>query len=125
MCVSRKFDAIMVCNGHYSSPNIPDFKGLDDFVGKKQHSHDYRQPDHYENETVLIIGAGPSANDIAFEIATKAKRVIWSQHKNFLNFTLPANMKKVGDVRSFTTTSVQLESGEEETISYVLFCTGT
>lgn len=88
------------------------------------HSHDYRQPDRHKDEIVLIIGAGPSGIDIAIEIATEAKQVIWSNHNSLCNFTLPANVKNVGDVKCFDTHSVQLMSGDEEQITCVLFCTG-
>lgn len=57
---TKQFDAIMVCNGHYELPNIPHFDGIEEFIGDKIHSHDYRQPDRYENEIVLVIGAGSS-----------------------------------------------------------------
>lgn len=36
------FDAIFVCNGHYSEPFIPEIGGVDEFNGKLMHSHDFR-----------------------------------------------------------------------------------
>ena len=36
------FDYVVVASGHYSTPNIPEFKGLLDFPGRVLHSHDYR-----------------------------------------------------------------------------------
>lgn len=122
---TRQFDAIFVCNGHYHKPNIPQFDGLDEFVGRKMHSHDYRRPDQLQNEIVLVIGGGTSSKDITIEIASQAKRVIWSNHSSLCNFMLPTNVKKVTDVKRFNISSVQMVNGDEEQISCVLFCTGS
>ena len=58
------FDAIMVCNGHYSVPKIPDLPNLDQFAGLKMHSHDYRNPDPFKNLQVIVLGAAASGTDI-------------------------------------------------------------
>lgn len=50
------FDAILVCNGHYHTPSIPKYEGSDIFIGRQLHSHDYRCPEPFSNESVLIIG---------------------------------------------------------------------
>lgn len=113
-----------MCNGHYHAPFIPHFDGLEKFIGRKMHSHDYRRPDQLRNETVLVIGAASSGRDITHEVATKAKRVIWSNHSSLRNFELPTNVKIVGDVKCFNASSVQLLDGDVEPISCVLFCTG-
>jgi dimethylaniline monooxygenase (N-oxide forming) len=54
------FDAILICNGHYHTPTSPKYEGTDIYKGRQIHSHDYRNPDSFEGETVLVIGAGPS-----------------------------------------------------------------
>jgi dimethylaniline monooxygenase (N-oxide forming) len=52
-----KFDAVLVCNGHFSVPHIPsEFVGREVFKGRQMHSHDYRTPEIYTNERVLVIG---------------------------------------------------------------------
>lgn len=120
----KTYDAIFLCNGHYSAPYMPQFDGIDEFRGAKMHSHDYRKPDRYQDETLLIIGCGPSGRDILYEVASKAKKVILSHHRNLTGHILPTNVKQVGDVKCFTTDSVQFLDDTEEYISCVLFCTG-
>ncbi|XP_031624867.1 senecionine N-oxygenase-like [Contarinia nasturtii] len=122
--IRKQFDAIFLCSGHYSEPVIPEFDGLDEFFGDKMHSHDYRKPDRYQHETVFVIGGGTSGRDITLQIATKAKRVIWSNHSKYYNFTFPSNVKKADDVKRFTANSVQFIDGNEEQITCILFCTG-
>lgn len=45
---SDVYDAVFVCTGVASSPNIPDVLGADVFKGKIMHSHDYRRADDFE-----------------------------------------------------------------------------
>lgn len=123
-CDTKQFDAIFICNGHYTSKYIPHFDGLDKFMGRKMHSHDYRRPDQLKNETVLVIGAGPSGKDITFEITTTAKQVFWSNHSSLRIFVTRSNLKRVEDVKRFNANSVELISGDVVEISCVLFCTG-
>ena len=44
------FDAIMICNGHYHTPALPEYKGSELFNGKQLHSHDYRCPEPFQGE---------------------------------------------------------------------------
>lgn len=121
---TQVFDAIFICNGHYNEPYIPVFEGIDAFRGQKMHSHDYRRPEQYKDETVLVIGSGPSGKDIVYEIASKAKKVIFSHHRNLTGHILPLNVLQVGDVKCFKQNTVQFENDAEEHVSCVLFCTG-
>lgn len=52
-----QFDGVLVCNGHFSVPHIPsEFVGREVFKGRQMHSHEYRTPEIYTNECVLVIG---------------------------------------------------------------------
>lgn len=122
---TEQFDAIFICNGHYSSPSIPDYKGLNEFVGEIQHSHDYRRPEVFAGKRVLIVGSGPSGRDIMYEMATKASKVYVSHHRKFENHDLPLNLELHGDVERFTNNSVEFVGGTGPIeIDSILFCTG-
>lgn len=54
------FDAVVVCNGHYSEPNLPQVEGAATFPGLQMHSHNYRQPDGFKGQTVMVVGASNS-----------------------------------------------------------------
>ncbi|DBA03435.1 TPA: LOW QUALITY PROTEIN: hypothetical protein N0F65_002843 [Lagenidium giganteum] len=62
-------DKVVVCNGHFAQPVSPTVEGLEHFQGKVVHSHNYRTPDQYVNKRVLLIGKGPSGQDISLELA--------------------------------------------------------
>ncbi|XP_056383993.1 dimethylaniline monooxygenase [N-oxide-forming] 2-like isoform X2 [Hyla sarda] len=71
------FDAVLVCNGHHVDPYLPleSFPGIQDFKGRYIHSRYYKKYEEYRGKTVLVVGIGNSAGDIAVEISGVAKQV--------------------------------------------------
>jgi hypothetical protein len=56
----QEFDAVVVCNGHYAAPWVPPVPGVEAFPGQALHSHNYRAPEPYAGQRVLVIGASNS-----------------------------------------------------------------
>jgi hypothetical protein len=54
---SEVFDALLVCNGHYTEPHLPQLPGAEHFPGLLMHSHNYRRADVFRGQTVAVIGA--------------------------------------------------------------------
>lgn len=50
------------------------------FQGKQMHSHDYRNPEAFKDETILVIGGNFSAVHIVQQTVRFAKSVTWSHH---------------------------------------------
>ena len=73
--VEEVFDGVMVCSGLNNKPVLPTFKDQHKFKGRLIHSHSYRKPNGYEDKTVVVVGIGNSAGDIAVELSTFAKKV--------------------------------------------------
>ncbi|XP_042950511.1 flavin-containing monooxygenase FMO GS-OX-like 4 isoform X2 [Carya illinoinensis] len=69
------FDAVVVCNGHYTEPRIAEIPGMNAWPGKQIHSHNYRVPEPFRDQVVVLIGSSASAIDISREIAGVAKEV--------------------------------------------------
>lgn len=61
---SEEFDYVINASGHFSTPNVPDFEGLDRFAGRVLHSHDFRDALEFKDKDVMIIGRSYSAEDI-------------------------------------------------------------
>ena len=59
---------------NYSTPYMPSID-LHQFQGAVIHSRDYRRPCDYSEQTVVVLGAGPSALDISVDVASRAKQV--------------------------------------------------
>lgn len=69
----EEFDFLFVSNGHHSVPQHPDLPGA--FAGNYLHAHSYKTNQPFQNQRVLVIGAGNSACDCAVEISRVAAHV--------------------------------------------------
>ena len=80
---TESFTDVMVCNGHHWNPRWPEpaFPGADGFTGEQIHSHDYKTPEILEGKTVLILGIGNSATDIAVESSRVADRTLLAMRR--------------------------------------------
>ncbi|XP_031628463.1 dimethylaniline monooxygenase [N-oxide-forming] 3-like isoform X2 [Contarinia nasturtii] len=72
------YDAVFVCTNIFSSPRIPIIENSEEFKGKVMHSRDYRKPETFAGEKVLVIGGGPSGYDIYIQAYQFAKQVTYS-----------------------------------------------
>ena len=61
--------AVVIATGIVSNPYVADIPHASRFEGPIIHSVNYRQPEGYEGQRVLVIGAGNSAGEIAVELA--------------------------------------------------------
>uniref|UniRef100_A0A182J3T6 Flavin-containing monooxygenase n=1 Tax=Anopheles atroparvus TaxID=41427 RepID=A0A182J3T6_ANOAO len=123
---TESYDFVLVCNGHYHTPHIPSYAGRDRFRGLQLHSHDYRKPDVFRDQIVLVIGAGPSGTDLTLEAATKAKTVYFSHHvpDKLKRLVFPANVIQVPDVLRIHTDSVEFQDGSNHPVTVIFYCTG-
>lgn len=119
------FDAVLVCNGHYNAPIIPRYEGCKTYCGQQLHSHDFRRSEKFRDESVLVIGAGPSGMDLANEISKVAERVTISHHLRELPKTkFRINLDQKPDVRRLTRTGAEFVDGSKQDYSIIFYCTG-
>ncbi|MCC6463111.1 MAG: NAD(P)/FAD-dependent oxidoreductase [Saprospiraceae bacterium] len=79
-------DYLVVCNGIFCEPAMPNTSGMADFVsqgGTVLHSSAIDSPEHYVGKRVAVVGFGKSACDIAAAIAadTEQTYLIYRQAK--------------------------------------------
>lgn len=65
----RIYNQLIVANGHHWNPRLPDPPFPGTFAGKTIHSHDYKEPEQIRGKSLLVVGMGNSAVDIACEAA--------------------------------------------------------
>lgn len=121
----HSFDCLLICNGHYSTPIIPKLDGSDLYQGNVIHSHDYRSTELFADETVLVIGAGPSGYDLTRIVSKVATRVTLSHHlkeKPITDF-LP-NVIQKPDVVRLTKEGAIFADGSNQSFSIIFYCTG-
>lgn len=76
-------------------------------------------------ETVLVIGAGPSGMDLAYEISKLAQRVTLSHHHRKDPLTqFPDNVDLRPDVRRLTRTGAVFADGSQQDYTVIFYCTG-
>ena len=123
----ERFDAVAVCNGHFSEPRVPELPGFADFPGIALHSHNYRHRDAFAGKRVVVLGSSVSGGDLSRELG-KVAEVFFSGR---LFRDVPpwsdqaGRVKRCPPVASFDGPEVVLANGEGiRDVDVVLFCTG-
>lgn len=65
----------VVCTGIVANPRVPQIEGRDAYRGTLIHAVDYRRPDPYVGQRVLVVGVGNSGGEIGSELARAGARV--------------------------------------------------
>src|SRR5437763_366960 len=71
----RRYDALLVANGHHWHPRWPDPPLPGRFDGVQMHSHAYVDSVGFAGKRVVVLGMGNSAMDIAVEASYAAVKV--------------------------------------------------
>jgi len=119
------YNAVVVCNGHFSVPVMPHIPGMELYTGKVVHSHDYRTPEAFQGDTVLILGGGASGTDIAMELSSVTDQVYLSHNRPPLSTRLPGNVTQVSGVAECLGPSTfLLRDGSKVTATSTILATG-
>ncbi|CAO3688379.1 unnamed protein product [Umbelopsis ramanniana] len=135
------FDALIVSNGHYYDPFIPDIDGLKRYKELEKeknngikiiHSREYREPQEFIGKNVLVVGNSASANDVAREALTTATKVYQSVRASSLPPLDPnsvTQVSKVSEIGEFLHDgqkgSIKLKDGSHLTdVDCIVFATG-
>ncbi|MFE0526077.1 flavin-containing monooxygenase [Micromonospora parva] len=63
---------IVAASGSFGNPYLPVLPGRDTYAGEVRHVAHYRRPEPYAAKRVLVVGAGNSAVQVAYELAQHA-----------------------------------------------------
>ena len=66
---------VVVATGILSNPYVPDFAKRAQFKGGAIHSVEYRRPEPFARQHVLVVGVGNSAGEISAELAAAGAQV--------------------------------------------------
>ena len=128
------FDKLVICNGHYNKPNIPNIAGMDKFRGVVTHSHCYRRPELFKGKRVVMLGMGNSGEDISLEISPYAKHIYLCCGKGRSDVLTPdrgrpygagSNITHHSGIKACTSQDIVLEDGSRlQNIDVVMLSTG-
>ncbi|TPN15971.1 NAD(P)/FAD-dependent oxidoreductase [Mesorhizobium sp. B2-1-3] len=62
--ITLKPKQLVLATGMSGRPNLPKFKGMENFKGDQHHSSKHPGPDQYAGKKVVVIGSNNSAHDI-------------------------------------------------------------
>lgn len=89
----EKFDYLIVCNGIFSDPFIPNFKGTQAFKdagGRICHTSQFNEKADAKDKNMVIVGYGKSSLDVASHVSDLAqstnviaRSIIWKVPKKF------------------------------------------
>jgi dimethylaniline monooxygenase (N-oxide forming) len=92
---AHRFDYLVVCNGIFSEPAVPQYPGADAFEaagGRVCHTSQFNDANEARGKHVLVVGYGKSSCDVANAIAADsasttvlARQLIWKIPKKFMN----------------------------------------
>ncbi len=68
---------VVVAIGRENEPVIPAWEGRDEFSGRLLHSCEYRNPEPFGGESVLVVGPGCSGMEIAHDLAAGGVAKTW------------------------------------------------
>ncbi|KAG2158472.1 uncharacterized protein EDB93DRAFT_1238214 [Suillus bovinus] len=121
------YDHLIVANGHYHLPRIPEVPGLADWMkrGRASHSAWYRKPD-FLGEKILVVGGGSSGQDIAAEMCTVSSVVIHAATVHSATKNDPGNFIRRGRLIELKANGqVIFDDGTtEDSIDHCILATG-
>jgi len=69
--------AVINATGTWTRPFWPHYPGQETFAGRQVHTADYRGPDEFRGQHVMVVGGGTSAVQLLIEIADAAAATTW------------------------------------------------
>ena len=122
---SEIYDHVIVCSGHFSTPNAPHFKGFEKFPGRILHAHDFRDALEFKDKDILIIGASYSAEDIGSQCwKYGCKSVTVSYRTTPIGYDWPNNWTEVPLLTHLDGTTAYFKDGTSKVVDVIILCTG-
>ena len=119
------FDHVVVCSGHFSTPNMPSFGGFDKFPGRILHAHDFRDAVEFQGKDVLIIGTSYSAEDIGSQCWKYGAKSITVSHRTAaMGYDWPTNWEEVPLLTKVDGQTAHFKDGSSKTVDAIILCTG-
>ncbi|XP_054014547.1 uncharacterized protein LOC128895721 isoform X1 [Hylaeus anthracinus] len=122
---TKSFDAVVLCNGHYTVGHIPRIPGIESFHGGSIHSHQYRVAEVYARKKVCILGASWSGIDITLEVSQYAEKVYLSHNlPEPVDTKMLKNVEQRPGIHSIQGNIFIFRDGSRAEIDNFIYCTG-
>lgn len=122
---TEEFDYVIVATGHFSTPNMPFYEGMDQYPGRILHAHDFRDALEYEGQDVLLVGGSYSAEDIGSQCYKYgAKSVTISRRSGSYNYDWPEGVFEKPGLERIEGNVVHFTDGTSQAFDAIIMCTG-
>lgn len=122
---SEVFDYVVVATGHFSTPNVPYFEGLERFPGRVLHAHDFRDAREFSGKDVLLVGSSYSAEDIAVQCYKYgAKSATISYRSQPIGYKWPKGISEVPLLEKVVGNTAHFADGSSRKVDAIILCTG-
>ena len=122
---TENFDDVVVATGHFSTPNVPHFDGLDRFNGRVLHAHDFRDAVEFKGRDILIIGTSYSAEDIGSQCWKYGCKSVTVSHRTAaMGYDWPDNWKEVPLLQKVEGNTCTFKDGSTADVDAIILCTG-
>lgn len=122
---SSVFDYVVVGSGHFTTPNVPEFEGINSFPGMLMHAHDFRGAEGLADKDILLIGSSYSAEDIGVQAYKMgARSITFSYRTQPMGFDWPEGMEELPLVERFEGSVAHFSNGTARKFDAVILCTG-
>lgn len=122
---SETFDYVIVATGHFSTPNVPHFDGLDKFEGRVLHAHDFRDALEFKGKDVMVVGSSYSAEDIGSQCWKYGANSITACYRTSpMHFHWPDNWETKPLLERVEGKTCHFVDGTSKDIDAIILCTG-
>ena len=122
---TETFDHVIVASGHFSTPHVPFFEGLDSFNGRVLHAHDFRDALEFKGKDVMVIGRSYSAEDIGSQCWKYGARSITVCYRSApIGFAWPDNWEERPLLTRVDGNVCHFKDGSSKRIDAIILCTG-
>jgi trimethylamine monooxygenase len=121
----EEFDWVVVACGHFSTPNMPYFEGLERFPGRVMHAHDFRDAVEMAGKRLLMVGSSYSAEDIATQCYKYGcQSVTFSYRTKPMGFDWPAVFTEKPLLTKVVGKTAHFKDGTTAEVDAIVMCTG-
>jgi trimethylamine monooxygenase len=122
---TEDFDYVICASGHFSTPHVPFFEGLDSFNGRVLHAHDFRDALEFKGKDVMVIGRSYSAEDIGSQCWKYGARSVTASYRSKpMGFKWPANFEERPLVQKVVNKTAYFKDGSTKEVDAIILCTG-
>lgn len=122
---SEEFDWVVCASGHFSTPNVPYFPGVEKFPGRVMHAHDFRDALEFSGKRVLLVGASYSSEDIGVQCYKYgATEITFSYRTKPMGFTFNAHFEEKPLLLKVEGNTAFFKDGTTKEVDAIVLCTG-